>query len=104
MQDMKDVLGGGNIFIYDNVAPRVSLVYDWTDEGKSRLYASYGWFYQQLPVLLNSRAFGGLVNVNRSTAQSDCATPVLIGGESRDRNVNGAPTEYCSDFNSSTTA
>ena len=102
LQDMKDLLGKRNIFIYDNVAPRVSLVYDWTDEGKSRLYASYGWFYQQLPVLLNSRAFGGLINVTRSYRQSDCATPVLIGGEARDRTVNGNPTEYCSDFNSST--
>ncbi len=103
LQDMRDVLGKRNIFIYDNVAPRVSLVYDWTDEGKSRLYASYGWFYNQLPVLLNSRAFGGLVNVNRSYRQSDCATPVLIGGEAKERNVNGNPTEYCTDFNSSTT-
>ena len=102
LQDMKDLLGRRNIFIYDNVAPRISLVYDWTDEGKSRLYASYGWFYNQLPVLLNSRAFGGLVNVQRSYRQSDCATPVLIGGEARDRTVNGNPTEYCTDFNSST--
>jgi len=103
MQDMKDVFGKRNIFINDNVAPRVSLVYDWTDEGKSRLYASYGWFYQQLPVVLNNRAFGGLVNVNRSYRASDCATPVLIGGESRARSVDGAPTEWCTDFNQSTT-
>ncbi|HEY8379329.1 MAG TPA: TonB-dependent receptor [Nannocystis sp.] len=103
MQDMKDVFGKRNIFINDNVAPRVSLVYDWTDEGKSRLYASYGWFYQQLPVILNNRAFGGLVNVTRSYRASDCATPVLIGGEARDRAVNGNPTEWCVDFNQSTT-
>ncbi len=104
MQDMKDLMGNRKVFIWDNVAPRIGIVYDWTDEGKSRLYASYGWFYQQLPTILNSRAFGGLVNVNRSYRASDCATPVLIGGESRDRNVNGAPTEYCTDFNSSTTS
>jgi hypothetical protein len=103
MQDMKDAFGRRAIFIADNVAPRASLVYDWTDEGKSRLYASYGWFYQQLPVLLNARAFGGLVNVNRSYRASDCATPVLIGGEARERSINGAPTEWCTDFNQSTT-
>jgi len=104
MQDMKDMLGRRNIFIYDNVAPRLSLVYDWTDEGKSRLYASYGWFYNQLPVLLNSRAFGGLVNVQRSYRASDCATPVIIGGVAQDRtDKTGAPTEYCTDYNSSTT-
>ena len=100
LQDMRDLLGRRNIFIYDNVAPRVSVVYDWTDEGKSRLYASYGWFYQQLPVLLNSRAFGGLVNVTRTYRQSDCATPTT-GGQARA--IDGNPTEYCGDFNSSTT-
>ncbi|MBL9102874.1 MAG: TonB-dependent receptor [Myxococcales bacterium] len=104
MQDMKDVMGNRQIFIWDNVAPRIGMVYDWTDEGKSRLYASYGWFYQQIPAILNSRAFGGLVNVNRTYRASDCATPVLIGGESRDRTINGAPTEYCTDFNSFTTS
>jgi len=103
MQDMRDALGKRNIFIYDNVAPRVSLVYDWTEEGKSRLYASYGWFYNQLPVVLNSRAFGGLVNVARSYRQSDCATPVRIGGTDRVRSIDGRPTEYCTDFNNSTT-
>ena len=100
MQDMRDALGKRNIFIYDNVAPRISLVYDWTDEGKSRLYASYGWFYNQLPVLLNSRAFGGLVNVTRSYRQSDCLAPTSGG---KPRNVDGAPTEHCNDFNTSTT-
>jgi len=100
---MRDVLGKRNIFIYDNVAPRISMVYDWTEEGKSRLYASYGWFYSQLPVLLNSRAFGGLVNVARTYRQSDCATPVKIGGTDHARSTDGRPTEYCTDFNSSTT-
>jgi len=103
LQDMRDVLGRRNLFIPDNVAPRVSLVYDWTDEGKSRLYASYGWFYNQLPVLLNSRAFGGLVNVSRSYRQSDCDVPARIGGQTHARSIDGNPTEYCTDFNSSTT-
>jgi len=103
IQEMKDIFGRRGLFIYDNVAPRVSLVYDWTDEGKSRLYASYGWFYQQLPNILANRVFGGLVNVARSYRNSDCATPVLIGGESKERSVNGNPTEYCTDFNTATT-
>src|SRR5690606_30854521 len=50
--------------------------------------------------LLNSRAFGGLVNVSRSYRQSDCNTPTNGGKE---RSIDGAPTEYCSDFNASTT-
>ncbi len=101
MQDMRDLLGRRNVFIWDNVGPRVSLSYDWTDEGKSRLYAGYGWFFNQLPVLLNSRAFGGLVNVTRTYRNSDCRTPTTGGQPRSDKAEN--PTEYCGDVNSSTT-
>ena len=101
LQDMKDLLGRRNVFIRDNVAPRLGLSYDWTDEGKSRLYASYGWFFSQLPVLLNSRAFGGLVNVTRTYRASDCRTPTS-GGEPRS-DAAGIPTEHCLDSNQSTT-
>ena len=101
LQDMRDLLGRRNVFIWDNVAPRLGLTYDWTDEGKSRLYASYGWFFSQLPVLLNSRAFGGLVNVTRTYRSSDCSTPTT-GGEPRS-DAAGVPTAYCVDGNQSTT-
>jgi hypothetical protein len=101
MQDMKDLLGRRNVFIWDNVAPRLGISYDWTDEGKSRLYASYGWFYSQLPVLLNSRAFGGLVNVTRSFRNSDCRSPTVAGNPRSD--AAGVLTEYCTDANTATT-
>jgi len=103
MQDMRDVLGNRQIFIWDNVAPRVGIVYDWTDEGRSRLYASYGWFYQQLPLQLNSRVFGGLVTVFRSYRASDCEGTVNINGVDQAKSVDGQPTEYCTDFNQGTT-
>ncbi|MBL9105539.1 MAG: TonB-dependent receptor [Myxococcales bacterium] len=100
MQDMRDLLGRRNVFIWDNVGPRLGLSYDWTDEGKSRLYAGYGWFFNQLPVLLNSRAFGGLINVQRTYRNSDCVTPAP-GGQSRS-DAAELPTEYCTDANTST--
>ncbi len=102
MQDMRDLSGQRQIFLWDNIAPRVGMVYDWTDEGKSRLYASYGWFYQQLPLQLNSRVFGGLVTVNRSYRNSDCEGTVTIDGTPQPKSVEGNPTEYCLDFNGST--
>ncbi len=104
MQDMRDVLGRRAIFIKDNVAPRVGIVYDWTDEGRSRLYASYGWFFQPLPLQLNSRVFGGLVQVNRQFRLSDCEdrqTQTLEGGKDRWRD--GQPTQWCVDSHQSTT-
>jgi len=105
LQDMRDVYGNTAILIADNVAPRLGVVYDWTDEGKSRLYASYGWFYQPIPLQLNSRVFGGLVQVVRSFNQSDCAGRTTeVGGESHPRIGNeGQPTEWCVDADSQTT-
>ncbi|MEX1369424.1 MAG: TonB-dependent receptor [Nannocystaceae bacterium] len=104
LQDMRSILGERAIFIWDNVAPRVGVVYDWTDEGRSRLFASYGWFYQPLPVQLNSRVFGGLVTVRRSYRNAQCqGQQVTIGGNTFSREDNGQPTEYCPDFPSSTT-
>ena len=104
LQDMRDVLGERAMLIWDNVAPRVGVVYDWTDEGRSRLFASYGWFYQPLPVQLNSRVFGGLVTVRRTYRNAQCqGQQVTINGETFSREENGQPTEYCPDFASSTT-
>ena len=103
MQDMRDILGERAILIWDNVAPRVGVVYDWTDEGRSRLFASYGWFYQTLPLQLNSRVFGGLVNVQRTYRNAQCqGQQVTINGETFAREENGQPTEFCTDFASST--
>lgn len=107
-QDMRDINGERAVFINDNVAPRVGVVYDWTDEGKSRLYASYGWFYQPLPLQLNSRVFGGLVNVTRSYRNADClegspVTTTRSNGEPALKLRDGQPTEFCADFNAGTT-
>jgi hypothetical protein len=98
IQDMRDALGRPAILIWDNVGPRVGVVYDWTDEGKSRLYASYGWFYQPMPLQLASRIFGGLVNVGRFYRNSDCqgAFTSTEDGEFA-RYDKGQPTEWCVD-------
>jgi hypothetical protein len=104
MQDMRDVLGRRAIFVWDNAAPRVGLTYDWTDEGRSRLFASYGWFYQPLPLQLNSRVFGGLVQVGRTYRNSDCVgRTTTIDGDERSRIDDRLPTEFCTDTNSFTT-
>ncbi len=103
LQDMRDILGRRAVFIWDNVAPRVGINYDWTDEGRSRLFASYGWFYQPLPLQLNSRVFGGLVNVQRSYRNSDCVGQIVrVNGIDNDKYRDGQPTEYCTDFKAST--
>ncbi len=107
VQDMRDILGRNQITILDNVAPRVGILYDWTDEGRSRLFASYGWFFQPLPLQLNSRVFGGLINVRRNFTRSSCQGKTTTAGgsvNSRWTDVGDQPTEYCVDNTSGNSA
>lgn len=51
-QDVRDAHGRRIALVAGNVAPRASVVYDWTEEGRSRAYAAFGWYYQQLPLAM----------------------------------------------------
>jgi carboxypeptidase family protein len=42
-----------------NWAPRVGVVWDPTNNGKSKIYANWGRFYENIPMDINIRAFGG---------------------------------------------
>lgn len=40
-------------------APRAGILYDWTQEGRSKIYAYWGRFYESIPMDINDRSFGG---------------------------------------------
>jgi hypothetical protein len=40
-------------------APRVGVLYDWTREGRSKLFAHWGRFYESIPMDLSDRSFSG---------------------------------------------
>ena len=40
-------------------APRAGLIYDWTKEGRSKVYTSYARFYESIPLSLNDFSFSG---------------------------------------------
>ncbi len=59
-------------YTLDNlIAPRVGFIYDPTQDGKSKIFGHWGRFYENVPMDLNVRAFGGelqnqtKVNANR---------------------------------------
>jgi outer membrane receptor protein involved in Fe transport len=53
---------GKNAMTLQNMwAPRIGAVYDWTQEGRSKVYASWGRFYESIPMDINDRSFGGEV-------------------------------------------
>ena len=45
----------------DMFAPRVGVSYDWTQEGRSKVFAHWGRFYESIPQDINVRAYGGEV-------------------------------------------
>ncbi len=54
-------LGTNAMVLKGNVSPRVGLLYDWTKEGRSKIYAHWGRFYESVPMDINTRSFGGEV-------------------------------------------
>jgi len=63
-------LGKNAMVLRGMFAPRIGLVYDWTNEGRSKLYGHWGRFYESIPMQINDRSFGGEVQY-RQTFQSD---------------------------------
>lgn len=43
----------------DLIAPRIGFIYDPTQEGKAKLFGHWGRFYENVPMDLNVRSFGG---------------------------------------------
>lgn len=55
-QALADVNGDVRLAINDNIAPRLGVTFDFTNEGKSKLMANYGRYYESIPQDMNSRA------------------------------------------------
>ncbi len=55
--------GTNALELKDLWAPRIGLVYDWTKEGRSKIYANWGRFYESIPMDINNRSFGGEVTL-----------------------------------------
>jgi hypothetical protein len=58
-QQVKGADGSVQIGIYDNWAPRIGAIYDFTHKGRGKIFASYGWFYESIPLDINDRSFSG---------------------------------------------
>ena len=61
LQDVQDRFNESAFKLDQNWAPRLGFVWDVTKNGKSKLYANWGRFYENIPQDINIRAFGGEV-------------------------------------------
>ncbi len=74
------------------LAPRVGLLYDWTREGRSKIYGHWGRFYESIPMNINSRSFGGEVSSQNIIDWADCGeTQPGFGGPSASGCMLGDP-------------
>jgi hypothetical protein len=73
---------GTNAMLMRNMwAPRVGLIYDWTKEGRSKVYGHWGRFYESIPMNINDRAFGGETRLRQAFDPSQCGPDdPLVGG------------------------
>jgi outer membrane receptor protein involved in Fe transport len=67
LRNTKDALTGEHfgdnaMTLQGNFAPRVGVIYDPTSEGRSKIYAHWGRFYESVPMDINDRSFGGEVS------------------------------------------
>jgi hypothetical protein len=68
---------GTNAMTMQNMwAPRIGVLYDWTREGRSKVYGHWGRFYESIPMDINSRSFAGELFYRQDYAADDCGTAV----------------------------
>jgi hypothetical protein len=72
------------------IAPRVGILYDWTKEGRSKMYAHWGRFYESIPMVINNTSFGAPVFYVQSY------TPGRCGGMADER-IGGPDGTTCLD-------
>ncbi len=90
LQDQVDPLTGEPVgknamTLTGNIAPRLGVVWDPTLEGRSKIFGSWGRFYEAIPMDINDRSFGGEVSYtqtfNTKSMPAPCgATDPRIGG------------------------
>lgn len=50
---------GDTAVTLNNFAPRLGAIYDWTNEGRSRVFGHWGRYFESVPMDLNARGFSG---------------------------------------------
>jgi len=63
-QKVGDRFGAWKINLNDNLAPRLGVVWDPQNNGRSKAYLNYGKFYESIPMDINIRELGGEITVD----------------------------------------
>ena len=63
-QKVGDRFGAWPINLKDNWAPRIGAIWDPANNGRSKVYANFGRFYESIPMDINIRELGGEITVD----------------------------------------
>ncbi|WP_306818066.1 TonB-dependent receptor [Archangium lipolyticum] len=86
--------GGDLAFALPNqLSPRVGLVYDFTQQGRSKLFASYARYYQNAVLAMVNSQFSNITRINATRS----STPTASGGPGCDPLNQAAPYTDCRD-------
>jgi hypothetical protein len=80
LQNTKDALTGEQLgtnamTLQGLWAPRLGLIYDWTKEGRSKIYGNFGRYYESIPMDINDRSFGGEVSYVQTFKTNNMTPP-----------------------------
>lgn len=63
-QKVGDRFGAWKINLKDNWAPRLGMVWDPANNGRSKVYANFGRFFESIPMDINIRELGGEITID----------------------------------------
>ncbi|HYO56146.1 TonB-dependent receptor [Archangium sp.] len=93
--DTQTIYGtGGNVafVLPDQLSPRVGLVYDFTQQGRSKLFASYARYYQNAVLAMVNSQFSNITRIRATRNRAPTA-----GGPGCDPLTQAAPYTECRD-------
>ena len=80
-QSLKDYTGATIVKVTDEWAPRIGVVWDFMNNGRSKLYGNVGRFYEVIPQDIQTRALGNeYIIITRNASSTPNPVDLFLGG------------------------
>jgi hypothetical protein len=92
-KNLGDRFGNSVIDLKKNWAPRIGFTFDPMNDGKGKIFAHYGRYYEDIPTDINIRAFGGELQAQAQNFSPDPANLLPVSGTPGKNSLLGGSTE-----------